>query len=60
MADQPRIFSKMGEGLAVTHQEFRSQDRNRDGAGPFDSQLFVDDAIFIEPEIGLRKELAIS
>ena len=56
----PAYFSRMGEGLAVAHREFRSHDRNRDGADPFDSQLFVDDAIFIEPEIGLRKEVALS
>ena len=56
----PSYFSQVGEGITVAHQEYAPHDKSRDGADLFRSHLFVDDAFFIEPDIGKRKELAIS
>ena len=56
----PSYFSQVGEGITVAHSEYAYSDRNRDGADPSSSKLFVDDAIFIEPDLGCREELVIS
>ena len=53
-------ISKLAEGVAIAHREYAPNHPNRDGAERFDSQLFVHDAISIEPNIGCRKEMAIS
>ena len=50
----------MGEGITLAHQEFISDDRERDGVDFPSSQLFADDAIFAEPDIGRRKEAVIA
>ena len=55
----PGYFSKIGEAITVAHQQYASGVPDRDGADPFTSQLFVDDAIFIEPCLGARREMVI-
>ena len=56
----PAYFSQVGEGVTLAHQSFISHDENRDGADYFSSLLFVDGAIFIEPDVGRRKDMVIS
>ena len=56
----PRIFPPNGGDITLARQEFISHGENSDGADFSSSQLFVDDAIFIEPDLGRRKELVIS
>ena len=50
----------MGEGITIAHQQYVPKDMNRDGTDFFYSQLFVDDAIFIEPHLGKRQQLVIT
>ena len=56
----PWYFSVIGEGVTLARQGFISDGKNRDGADFVDAKLFPDDAIFIEPDIGRRKEAVIS
>ena len=56
----PAYFSPIGEGVALTHQEYISSDKIRGGSDFFSSQLFVEDAIFIEPDLGRKKEKVIA
>ena len=56
----PSYFSQIGEGITIAHHPFISQGENRDGADFPSSLLFADDAIFAEPDLGRRKEMAIS
>ena len=55
----PGYFSRIGEGITKAHQQYASGCPERDGADPFSSQLFVDDAIFIEPTLGERYKLVV-
>ena len=43
----------------MAHSQFASGKAERDGSDPFDSQLFVDDAIFIEPMLGCRATMVV-
>ena len=56
----PGYFPQVGEGITLAHNGYTTNTPDRDGADFFESQLFVDDAIFIEPELGQRPRLAIS
>ena len=40
----------------MAHGRFAPRDVTRDGAEHFESQIFADDAIFIEPQMGQRLE----
>lgn len=56
----PGYFPKMGECITTAHQGYAPNRPERDGSDHFDSQLFEEDAIFVEPDLGQRKEMAIS
>ena len=56
----PSYFSQVGEGVTLAHRAFISSEPKRGGADYFSSLLFVDDAIFVEPVIGGRREMVIS
>ena len=56
----PAYFSPIGDDITLERRGFIPHDEVRDRADYFSSQLFVDDAIFFETELGRRKEMAIS
>lgn len=56
----PAYFPQMGEAVTRAHQAYISSDEIRVGADFPTSQLFVDDAIFIEPNLGERKEQVVA
>ena len=44
----------------MARRDYSPRNPDRDGTERFDSQLFVDDAIFVEPNVGQRKEMVIA
>ena len=50
--------SKVRERVATAQKEYTPNRPGRDGSEHFDPQLFVDDAIFAESDIGQRTEMA--
>ena len=52
----PGYLPKIGEGITTAHRDYSSSHANRDGADRFDSQLFVDDAISTEPNLGAERK----
>ena len=56
----PAYFPCIGHGVALAHRNFSPANKIRDGHQDLSSLLFVDDAIFIEPRIGMRPEVCVS
>ena len=52
----PGYFSLVWNAITLSHSDFAPRDSDRDGIDHFESQIFADDAIFIEPTMGLRLE----
>ena len=49
--DSARYFPLIGNAVAVAHSNLLSRDQERDGAEYSDRQLFIEDAIFAEPDM---------
>ena len=56
----PAYFSCVGHGITVSHKQFAPANKVRDGQQNVCSLLFVDDAISIEPRMGMRPEVCVS
>ena len=52
----PGYFSLVGNAITAAHSDCTPRANERGGNGQSESQIFADDAIFIEPKMGYRLE----
>ena len=60
MDGSPAYLSSIGRGVTIARRNFSPANKLRDGHQGLSSLLFLDDAIFIEPRVGMRPEVCAS